>query len=126
MPRSLADDLVDDVAATFLELDHFGESATYTPRGGAARSIRVVVEEDNRRRDDGRQQRTVDRKLRVHAGRSATDGIDAPRLYDTLVLDSEPATTWSLADVVSATPGLITLEFTARTLDASGQIPAAL
>lgn len=39
MGRTLADDLVDDVVNTFLDLEHFADTYNYTKRGGTTGSV---------------------------------------------------------------------------------------
>lgn len=121
MPRTLQDDLVDDVARTFLAPDHFGESATYTPREGSARSIVVSVRDDQAQRDDQPHHELLKRSIIVEASRDASTGIDNPLENETLVRAIEPTVTWSLRRVLNVEIGFVSLEFTSTSLNKSGR-----
>ena len=121
MPRTLSDDLVDDVGRTFLATDHFAELATYTPLDGVPRTITIVIHDDELRRDDQQAHRLESRTLRLSVARSASDGIDNPQRNEKLVRVAEPTVVWSLARVIDADAAVYDLEFTASTLTHSGQ-----
>lgn len=121
MPRTLADDLAADANNVFLDAEHFAEWATYTPREGSARRIKIVVRDEQRRREDQTHHRLNQQTLELIAANDATDGIDDPLENETLVRDAQPRVTWSLRRVIALDQGMVSLEFTAATMTQAGR-----
>lgn len=102
MPRSLADDLADDVSRTFLQTDQFGEAVTRYPLGntGSGAAVSALFDETppNRMTDHGER---VDRtgKLQI----DETVDVDAK---DTWLVRGE---VWQVNAVESALAGLRTI-----------------
>lgn len=122
---SLADDLIDDIGDVFLDTEDFAEAAAYTPKGGAARSITVVVTDDNSRRANEAHHLTDVRTIRVLAKRDAEAGIDTPSLGDRLVRSAEPTVGWDFQSLVEVRPGHYVLQYTSTSLKHSGQVRPA-
>lgn len=120
MPRTLADDLADDVDRVFLQAGHFAETGQYTPAGGTARGITFVALSDASLREQETNHKTELRTLRIYVSRSPSAGIDAPQLRDKLVRDAEPDVAWDYRRTIDATADDFTLEFTSKKLLQSG------
>lgn len=77
-------------------LEVLGEDVSYTPRGGAARTIRAIVNRTPPQRVDGRGQVFTPR-LTIQVLNDATDGIDSSTMdaggSDQVTLAYRPGTT---------------------------------
>ena len=76
----------------------FGESATYTPSGGSARTITISVISRKTAEDFEEDQQRSEIELTTCCKNDAVAGIDSPRKHDKLVYDS---VTWRFSHVVS-------------------------
>lgn len=87
MPRTLQDDIKADLAATFLNADEFGESATYLPSAGGEVSLTISVQHTGQRDDGSYQDADVD-ELQILLARDPSldcGGIANPGKGDRLV-----------------------------------------
>ena len=120
MPRTLADDLVDDVDRVFLQAGHFSETGQYTPSGGEARGITYVVLSDSSLRQQETHHKSDQRTLRIYVYRSSSNGINDPQIKDKLVTDAEPGIAWDYRRTIEANAHDFILEFTSKKLLQSG------
>ena len=88
----------------------FGESATYTPAGGSARSITISVMGRKTAEDFEEDQRRSEIELLTWCKNDAVSGIDAPQRHDKLVYDG---VTWRFSHVVSFDQAGVSIAWTA-------------
>lgn len=85
---TLAQTIVDDVKDVYLVTDDFAETITYTPDGGAAKSIKAIVD----RNEDVEPNPALDglrrvRRYEILISTNATDGIATVTDQDTVAID---------------------------------------
>ncbi len=76
---TLREQIQADVGGVLLNTDDFGETCTYLPKDGPARSIVAIVEESGELLDDSGGVVFAD-SAHVFVSRDSTDGINAPQL----------------------------------------------
>lgn len=107
---SLKDLIASDVTSVFLNTEDFAESATYTPSGGTARSITVVVTDNKTAESQEMYERLSKKELVTFCKLDATTGIDDPHKNDSLEYDGAP---WRFESVVSKDNSGISIRWTA-------------
>lgn len=75
-----------DVSNVFLNTDEHAEDVTYTPKGGAARTIAVIIDEDSQFIPTQNDARTSD-MASVFCRRDGSTGIVNPQLGDTIATE---------------------------------------
>lgn len=80
--------LIRDTLNNFhLSSDWFGESVTYTPAGGVARSIDVFIEAEEQLQITDIDTEMSEETIKVKCSKDATTGINRPNIGDTIVRD---------------------------------------
>jgi hypothetical protein len=104
------DNLAQDVAETFLNSDEFAEEITYTPKGGAAKVIKALV---NRKRIDPAYEdagRVLLNQCEIFIANDETSGIASVNKGEDLVSLSEiigqAAINWVVADILGQDEGV--------------------
>jgi hypothetical protein len=80
---TLRDVMESDVTDVFLNTDEHAESITYTPKGGTARTITAIIDEDAQFIATQTDAALADMAA-IYATRDPLTGIDQPQLGDTI------------------------------------------
>ena len=121
MVRTLQDDLADDLAGSFLQIDQFAETITLDRNGKESVSVRVAIVDDGDIREDGHVREWV-RELQVDIPRNATTGITTPAIGDSFVWSVDGKRYAFTGEVIQADPYWLKLRFRRRhTYSVGGQ-----
>jgi hypothetical protein len=104
------DNLAQDVAETFLNSDEFAEEITYTPKGGAAKVIKALV---NRKRIDPAYEdagRVLLNQCEIFIANDETSGVASVNKGEDLVSLAEviggAVIDWVVADILGQDEGV--------------------
>ena len=100
---SFRDQMSNDVANVFLNLNEFGENVIYTPDGGSGRTIVAIVEREEAAEIDQQDGRGVGRAARLHIAADAANGIASPGIGDQATFDGLD---WTVRGVESDGAGM--------------------
>lgn len=114
---TLATQIAADVADVFLNSDDFGETVSYTPVGGSARSIVAVVVTMPSDLTQESSHEVAHNFVSVLAAKSASTGIEAPAKGDTIVWSGR---IYSWVGIIHQDAGAWQLKFSCPQIVSSG------
>jgi hypothetical protein len=124
MPRTLADDIRDDVSLVFLDTDHFAtDDIVYSPVGAPSRSITAIVEQRTGALVDGQHHETTVTLLWVTAAKSSTNGFDDLHVGDHVQFVNQR---WDFHQLVSDDGAMVVAQFQRTDITEYGKRPTQL
>jgi len=98
------DQMAADAANIFLNTDEFAESISYTPYGGAAKTIKAIVTRNRISPDSQEQGRVLINQVEIQIANDVTNGIaTVTKGQDTVSLPAflgGSASTWRIVDIL--------------------------